>query len=91
MSSENGSPVIRAAQVSPAPAAASLGWDWRSGVLAQRAEDEAEADSEQRMQEFVRGALSVAVCVFYCIALTLTAMGVITAVVAWIKYSWNHT
>ena len=91
MSSENGSPTLRATQVSPTPEAMSPVWEWRSGVLAQRAEDEAAANSEERMERLVQGTLSVTVCLCYCIALILTAMGVITAMVAWIKYSWNHT
>ena len=87
---ERASPTLRATQVSPVPVEAARGWEWRSSIVEQHNLDVAEAGVEQCIDDFKESLLFIFVYTFYCVAVILTAMGVVTGLVAWVKYSWYH-
>ena len=84
-------PAPRAAQVHPAPQEESVvQLEWRRGVLARRARDLEAMNAEQQSRNLVEFGASLALCVGYCLVLILTGMGIISALVAWVKFTWSH-
>ena len=84
-------PAPRAAQVYPVPQEESLvQLEWRRGVLARRARDLEAMNAEQQSRNLVEFGKSLALCVAYSLVLVLTGMGVVAALVAWVKFTWSH-
>jgi hypothetical protein len=84
-------PMPRDAQVYPTPQEESgIQLGWRRGVLASRARDVEAMDTEQRSRDLAEFAGSLMMCVGYCLVLVLTGMGIVSALVAWVKFTWSH-
>jgi hypothetical protein len=79
-------------QVSPIPAAGAVGWDWGvGGVLSQRDLHAMAGMPEQAQEgEWTDRVWHLCACVCCALAGVLAAMGAVTALVAWVKFSWNH-
>ena len=47
-------------------------------------------NAEQQSRNLVEFGASLALCVGYCLVLVLTGMGIISGLVAWVKFTWSH-
>ena len=79
-------------QANPVPAAGVVGWDWGGGEVLSRRDLEAMAGVPERLPEpdFIDRAGHLCACVCCAVAGVLATMGVVTGLVAWVKFSWNY-
>ncbi len=79
-------------QVSPAPTTGTAGWDWGAGGVLSQRDLEAMVGGTDRDQEpdCIDRLGYLCTCVCCLVAGVLTTMGLVTALVAWVKFSWNH-